>query len=202
MVKQKQKLNECDFIDASEQLGVTVAIIKAVCEVEAPRGGFLRNGEPTILFERHKFHQFTGGVYSKKRPDISNPRPGGYLGYSQEHLRLQEAVALDREAALKSASWGRFQIMGFNYKLCGFSNLQQFINAMYRSEKAQLDAFINFIKSVKLQDELQKMDWHGFAKSYNGKYYWKNHYARKLEKAYIKYRDEKLTNKKVQPQRF
>ncbi|CAA0152172.1 N-acetylmuramidase family protein [Tenacibaculum maritimum] len=187
MVKIKPTLNESDFIDAAKQLNVSVAVIKAVCEVEAPRGGFLRYGQPVILFERHKFHQFTEGIYSKTNSDISNPRPGGYLGYSQEHLRLQKATKLNREAGLKSASWGRFQIMGFNYKLCGFTSLQKFINAMYRSEKSQLDAFVNFIKSVKLQDELQKLDWHGFARAYNGKNYYKNKYAKRLKKAYKKY---------------
>ncbi len=190
MVKTKSSLKEADFKDAARQLGVSVAVIKAVCEVEAPRGGFLRYGEPTILFERHKFHQFTEGVYSKKHPQISNPRPGGYLGYGQEHLRLQEAVELDRESALKSASWGRFQIMGFNYKLCGFKTLQKFINAMYRSEKDQLNAFVKFIQSVKLQDELQELDWSGFARAYNGKNYWKHNYDERLEKAYFKYKNE------------
>ena len=194
MVTTKSSLKQSDFIDAADELQVPVAVVKAVCEVEAPRGGFLRyNNEPVILFERHKFHQFTEGKYTKQHPDISNPRPGGYLGYKQEHLRLQEATNLDREAALKSASWGRFQIMGFNYKLCGFSKLQNFINAMYHSEKSQLDAFVKFIKSVKLQDELQRLDWHGFSRAYNGKNYWKNNYAERLEKAYNKFKYEKIS---------
>jgi len=58
-----RKINEKDFKEAAETLGVEVAIIKAVCEVEAPMGGFLRTGEPVILFERHKFHQFTDGIF-------------------------------------------------------------------------------------------------------------------------------------------
>ncbi|MFL0089706.1 N-acetylmuramidase family protein [Tenacibaculum maritimum] len=188
MVTTKKQLNNADFKDAAKQLGVSVAVVKAVRDVEAPRGGFLRyNNEPTILFERHKFHQFTSGVYSTKYPDISNARPGGYIGYSQEHLRLQKAAKLNREAALKSTSWGLFQIMGFNYKMCGYQTLQMFINDMYLSEKKQLMAFVSFVKSVNLQDELQRLDWHAFARNYNGKNYRKNKYAKRLANAYKKY---------------
>ncbi|CAL2079131.1 Peptidoglycan-binding protein [Tenacibaculum dicentrarchi] len=193
-----RKINEKDFKEAAKTLGVEVAIIKAVCEVEAPMGGFLQTGEPVILFERHKFHQFTDGIFSEKHPTISNPRAGGYISGRREHFRLQEAEKLNREAALKSASWGKFQIMGFNYKLCGFSNIQTFINAMYNSEKAQLKAFVNFIKSVGLSDELRRKDWKGFARGYNGRAYYKNAYDKKLKRAYInqiqKSYDKKLSN--------
>lgn len=178
-------LTENDFKQAAISLEVETAIIKAVCEVEAPMGGFFNNGAPTILFERHKFHQFTGGVYSNNHPTISNPRAGGYIGGIREHYRLQIAVDLNRDAALKSASWGKFQIMGFNYKLCGFVTLQSFVNAMYKSEKEQLKAFVNFIKSVGLNDELQRKDWKGFARGYNGRAYYKNAYDKKLKRAYI-----------------
>ncbi|MCT4698479.1 N-acetylmuramidase family protein [Tenacibaculum haliotis] len=180
-----KKINETDFKEAANALNVEIAIIKAVCEVEAPFGGFFSNGQPTILFERHKFHQFTGGVYSNHYPTISNPRAGGYIGGRREHFRLQKAEALSRDAALKSASWGKFQLMGFNYKLCGFKTLQDFINAMYKGEKEQLRAFVNFIKSVGLNDELQRKDWKGFARGYNGRAYYKNAYDKKLKRAYI-----------------
>lgn len=183
-------VSNIDFSEVARLLGVEVAAIKAVCEVEAPRGGFHSDGQPRILFERHKFHQFTGGIYSKKHPEISNPRAGGYKGGKEEHLRLQMACKLNRTAALKSASWGKFQIMGFNYRLCGFSNLQSFINAMYKSEREQLEAFSKFIQSVGLKDELQRKDWKGFARGYNGRAYYKNKYDLKMEKAYLKYKKQ------------
>ena len=182
-----KKLTKKDYQKAANELQVDVAVIKAVCKVEAPMGGFLSNGTPVILFERHKFHQFTKGIFSQDYPSISNPRPGGYKGKYKEHDRLQSAVNLDRESALLSASWGKFQIMGFNYKLCGFEDLQDFINAMFKSEEEQLYAFVNFIKSVKLQDELQRKDWKAFAKAYNGKAYRKNKYAKRMQEAYNYY---------------
>lgn len=180
----KPVLTEADFTRAATAIGCSVAAIKAVCAVEAPRGGFLPDGQPTILFERHKFSQRTGGKFDKQAPDISNPKRGGYLGGATEHGRLQKAAALDRTAALESASWGKFQIMGFNWKACGFTSVQAFINAMYESEGAQLDAFIGFVKSEGLADELREHRWADFARRYNGADYAVNRYDTKLAAAY------------------
>lgn len=179
-----KKLQECDFVTAANLLKVEVAVIKAVAEVEAPKGGFLPDGQVRILFERHKFHQHTKGKFSTKHPDISNSSPGGYVGEAGEHKRLAKAVALDRNAALISASWGKFQIMGENWDDLGYDSLQEFINAMHASELEQLMAFVKFIKVNKLADELQRKDWAAFAYRYNGKNYAINKYDKKMAAAY------------------
>lgn len=178
-------LTEQDYINAAKELGCEVAAIKAVSEVEAPKGGFQTDGRPTILFERHKFHEFTSGKYSASNPDISNPRPGGYM--KDENARLAKAANLNRTAALKSTSWGKFQIMGFNHSLVGFPVLQDFINAMYKSEGEQLKAFVKFIKANKLDDELRDKRWADFARVYNGRNYHINEYDKKMEAAYKKF---------------
>lgn len=178
-------LTEQDYKNAAADLKCEVAAIKAVAEVESLNGGFQSDGKPKILFERHKFHQFTNGKYSAANPDISNLRAGGYT--SNEHLRLEKATKLNRTEALKSASWGKFQIMGFNYSIVGFSTLQDFINAMYRSEADQLKAFVQFIKSNKLDDELRDKRWSDFARIYNGSNFHINKYDVKMANAYKKY---------------
>lgn len=181
----KPLLSEQDLERSAKSLGCEVAAIKAVCQVEAPNGGFLSDGRPNILFERHKFSQFTGGQFDASDPDISNPKAGGYgAGGVNQHDRLGRAADLDREAALKSASWGKFQIMGFNFSAAGFKDLQSFINAMYRSEGAQLDAFVAFIKHEGLADELREHRWADFARRYNGPSYAINRYDTKLAAAY------------------
>ncbi|RDI25169.1 uncharacterized protein DUF3380 [Pseudacidovorax intermedius] len=180
----KPVLTPADFARAAATLGCEIAAIQAVCQVEAPRGGFLPDGRPVILFERHQFSRRTGRAYDASYPDISSPKPGGYIGGAAEHDRLARAAALDRPMALQSASWGRFQIMGFNYEACGFSSLQSFINAMYRSEGDQLDAFVEFIASEGLADELREHRWADFARRYNGPEYAANRYDTKLAAAY------------------
>lgn len=180
----KPTLTEQDFVDAAGKLGCSVAAIKAVCIVEAPRGGFLPSGEPTILFERHQFSKRTGRKFDMDHPHISNPKPGGYKGGQAEHDRLAEAAALDRDAAMESTSFGKFQIMGFNYAPAGFEALQAFINAMYESEGRQLDAFVSFIQHEGLAVFLRNHQWAAFAKRYNGANYSINSYDTKLAAAY------------------
>lgn len=191
------KLTPEDFQWAAKELGCEVAAILAVDRVESRGAGFIPGTtEPTILFERHVFHRLTNGVFST--PDnvnISNKVPGGYKGGIAEHSRLQAAVALGkgreksyadwvRVQALKSCSWGRFQIMGFNHELAGYSDLQDFINAMYKDERKQLEAFVAFIKNTGLVRYLNSKDWAGFALRYNGKEYARNQYDVKLRDAY------------------
>ena len=179
-------LQECDFVTAANLLGCEVAAVKAVAEVESTGSGFQTDGKPKILFERHYFHKLTNGRFSKTHPEISNPAAGGYG--SNQHARLEQAAKLDREAALQSASWGKFQIMGAHWKALGYKSIQDFINAMYANETEHLMAFVKFVKTNGLADELKRKDWAGFAKGYNGPAYAKNQYDKKMALAYEKYR--------------
>lgn len=183
----KPILTNQDFIDAAAILNCSVAAIKAVAEVESSGDGFLSTDEPKILFERHIFSKRTNRLFDKSNPGVSDASPGGYGAVSGQHKRLQEAVSLDRNAALMSASWGKFQIMGFNFALAGFNSLQEFITAMYQSEREHLIAFINFIKHTSLDDELRELRWADFARKYNGPQYQKNNYDTKLLAAYKKF---------------
>lgn len=85
------------------------------------------------------------------------------------YVRLSKAYLLDKSAALKSASWGMFQIMGFNYETCGYKSVEEFVNAMATSEKEQVTAFASFIKAnKKLSKAIKEKDWLTFAVNYNG----------------------------------
>ena len=183
----KNNITEEDYKIAAANIGCEVAAIKAVVEVESPRGPFYDNGEPTLLFERHIFRRETGGKYDRSHPDISGPR-GGYGVTSKQHARLARASALDRNAALRSASWGMFQIMGFNHEAAGHPTLQGFINAMYRDSASQLRAFVAFIRNDPvLVKALRERDWVTFARRYNGPAHAENNYSGKLGSAYKKH---------------
>lgn len=167
-----QKLTSQDFQNAAKKLGVSVAHIKAVTEVESRGSGFLDDGRPKILFERHVFRKrlIEKGISVQNTPsDIVNAASGGYLGGAKEHERLDRAAKINRDAALESASWGMFQIMGYHWKTLGYPSLQAFINAMYRDEGGQLDAFVRFIEAdPRLLRALKSQDWSAFALIYNG----------------------------------
>lgn len=183
----KAKITEQDYINAAKQLNVEVAMIKAFAKKEAKSSGFITDSEPRILFERHKFHQKTKGIYSAKYPDISNKTPGGYGKEAVQHKRLQKASALNRNAALESASWGLFQVLGENWKSLGYATLQAFVNAMYESEAKQLDAFIRFIKVNKIDVDMRNKNFQNIARKYNGPNYAINNYDKDLKKYYIQF---------------
>jgi len=181
-------LNEDDYIAAAALLKCEIAAIKAVAEVESRGAGFLPDGRPKILFERHKFHAFTGGRYDATHPDISNKSPGGYgAGGTHQWDRFNEAAALDQTAAIKSCSWGKFQVMGFNFNVCGFANVEDFHAAMLKTEGEHLKAFSNFISGNNLAGALRNRQWAALAEGYNGKDYKINQYDTKLAAAYAKY---------------
>lgn len=186
-------LVELDFQNAARVLRCNVAAMKAVCEVEAPEGGFDAEGRPRILFEGHKFSAATSGRFDRSHPTLSFASwtrehyargATADLRNAGEHRRLQAAAQLDRQAALASASWGKFQILGANFAACGFASLQAFINAMYAGESQQLAAFVQFVKHERLDDEMRELRWADFARRYNGPSYALNSYDRKLDAAY------------------
>jgi len=181
-------LSEADFKAAADQLGVELATVKAIAEVESTDSAFLTSGDPVILFEAQIFSSQTGGEYDTDHPNISAPvwdrTLYGKSGQHQ-HTRLDEAIELDETAALKSASWGMFQIMGFNHGKAGYDTVQEFVGAMEESESKQLGAFVNFVESnSNMVKALQEKDWASFAYSYNGAGYKANAYDTKLEDAY------------------
>lgn len=178
-------LSEEDYQNAATRLSAEVAAIKAVAQVETMGKAFDDNGRPTILFERHHFHRHTGGKYDATNPTISNATAGGYGKFSAQYDKLEEAYKLDEEAALKSASWGRFQIMGSNHAASGFDTVRAFVLAMTRSEAAHLDAFVSFVDSNKTRVKaLRDKDWATFAKMYNGAGYAKGGYDVNMKNAY------------------
>lgn len=183
----KPTLQDVDYTRVASLLGVSVPAIKAVADVESSGQGFLASGEPKILFEAHVFDRLTGGRYRRSHPQISSKSWNKALygaGGANQHKRLQLAVSLDRDAGLQSASWGKFQIMGFNWRRTGRASLQAFISAQYISEAEHLKDFAGIVKSFGLVDELQRLDWSGFASGYNGPGYAANRYDTKMAAAY------------------
>ncbi|MCE9993293.1 N-acetylmuramidase family protein [Enterobacter asburiae] len=182
------KIDDIDYEEAANELGCEVAAIKAVAKTETGSYGsyfkFEDNDDyvPAILFERHHFHKYTNGEYDQFE-DISNPVAGGYGATSIQYTKLVKAYALDKKAAMKSASWGKFQILASNYAAAGYASPEDFIFALSKSEKNHLKAFVSFIKADKtLLRSIRTKDWVSFAKKYNGPR--QKGYDLKMEKNY------------------
>ncbi|MBF0308071.1 MAG: DUF3380 domain-containing protein [Magnetococcales bacterium] len=172
---------------ACHTLGVEAAVLWAVLQVETSGVGFLPDRRPGILFERHIFSRRTGGRFDAGHPGVSQPQAGGYgpEGAAQ-YDRLAEALALDRRAALESASWGLGQVMGFNAGVAGYAGVEELVAAMMQGEDAHVAAMTAFIRKNGLARALAGRDWASFARGYNGVDYARNAYDRKLAEAYGK----------------
>lgn len=180
---------------AARALGCKLAALQAVVEVESAGRGFLSDGRPKILFEGHVFWRYTKGRYEGSDPTICYQKwtkkhysrgPNADARGDGELLRLAEAMQLSRTAALMSASYGMFQIMGFNFALCGYTSVHAFYDGMCQSAEKQLQAFCEYIKQVGLADELKELRWEDFARKYNGPLFSRNAYDSKLAAAYAK----------------
>ncbi len=187
------KLLTADQINkAAKSIDVHPAAIRAVVEVESSGGGFLKNGKPKILFEGHIFWTqlqakgISPSKYKKGNEDILYPNwtRKHYKGGNAEYKRLNKALQINRQAALASASWGMFQVMGFNYFVTEYKDVEAFVKAQYKSEYEHLKAFLGYVERNRLTGHLKARNWAKFASGYNGKDYKKNRYDEKLKAAY------------------
>jgi hypothetical protein len=189
-------LSPSALASAAAALGCSLPALQAVVDVESAGRGFLNNGEVKVLFEGHVFWKYTHGRYADTHPTLCYPK------WTKEHYargatadergfgeieRLEQAIELNRPAAQMSASYGMFQLMGFNFALCGYTHVGSFYDAMCRSAAEQLQAFCEYIKHVGLADELRERRWADFARKYNGSGFKANRYDDKLALAYAKH---------------
>ncbi|MBI2382335.1 MAG: DUF3380 domain-containing protein [Gammaproteobacteria bacterium] len=178
----------------AEHLQVHPAALCAVLDVESRGEGFLPDGRPAILFERHVFYKRLAAAGAEveglaaRFPMLVNPQRGGYAGGSAEWLRLTNAQGLAGEhsaAAYESCSWGLFQIMGYHWARVGYGSCAEFVAAMDLGEPAHLVAFARFVESdPALLKALRARKWADFAKLYNGPAYKENRYDVKLASAF------------------
>ncbi|BCM95126.1 hypothetical protein [Burkholderia phage FLC6] len=195
-IRQKY-LTMASFQAAAQALGVTPAHVRTVCAVESNGAGFLPDGRVKILFERH---WFSASLIDRKIPnyqtlaaansDIINHTPGGYIGGTGEYPRLARAIKIDPYSAYYAASYGLFQIMGFNASFAGYGTPEALYNACQQSETNQLLAFVSFIKNYRagvLWTALKAQDWVKFALNYNGSNYKANQYDTKLATNFATY---------------
>lgn len=181
-------LDDIDLPKLGNRIGVGEDELHAFMDVETRGTGFDSEGRPRILFERHIFWKYLPKEKRANAPrDLANSQSGGYGAESAQYGRLKRALKIDRRAALFACSWGLGQVMGFNHKAAGYADIDSMILAFMDDEEAHLEAAVQFIITNRLDDELRRHDWAGFAKGYNGPAYRKNRYDTKLAEAFRKW---------------
>lgn len=189
-------LSQQDIETFADNWSLEVAVVRTVYRVESGGLGFV-GIKPKILFEGHVFWKQLqkAGIDPKKHVqgnrDILFPswQPTSYVGGLGEHARLERAMLIDPSSALRSASWGLFQILGLHSDMLGYTSVQDFVAAMTLAERDQLDAFGRFISVTRYRGKpllawLKAHEWASFAAGYNGPGYARNKYDIKLAQAY------------------
>ncbi|EDT38603.1 N-acetylmuramidase domain-containing protein [Burkholderia ambifaria] len=192
--RDPRHLTDADLQRSADRLQVDLAAVRAVNEVESHGAGFLPDGRPVILYERHVMCRqlaaagLDADALAAKYPALVNPKRGGYAGDTAEYARLASASQISTVCALEATSWGAFQIMGFHWRALGYPDVFAFVDAMKVSEAEQLEAFVRFIVADKtLLAALRGRKWAKFAELYNGRAYAENLYDVKLERAFDRY---------------
>ncbi|QND53958.1 N-acetylmuramidase family protein [Phyllobacterium sp. 628] len=182
---------------SNEATGANIepAALLAIAEVESGGTIFYKiNGryEPPIRFEGHYFDRLLPIEERRfaRSKGLSSNLAGGVKNPASQEARwklLEQAAAINREAAYKSVSWGIGQVMGENWEHLGYPNVDALVEEARSSLAGQVRIMIRFILWKALRSALRRHDWKRFAYCYNGPSYAENHYTTKLKQAYARY---------------
>ncbi len=188
IVPNRAPVADAEVRQLAAQNNLEPAALLAAVQVESVRQGFDANGRPIILFEPHIFSRMTQRRYDESHPTISY-RSWGAVRYprtqDERWAQLRAAYTLDPEAAVASASWGKFQIMGMNFQSAGYGSATEFIADLSKSEIAEYRAFLTYTISNNILDDLQRLDFEGFSRVYNGPGQVER-YGRLMREAYVR----------------
>jgi hypothetical protein len=164
------------------RLAIPLANILACIDVESGgvvdtpikcRDGVVRD-YPVIRFEGHYFYKRVNPSLQAKAiaEKLAAPVPGAIANPSSQQSRWDTleypAQELDMNAAIESTSWGVGQVMGANWQMLGLSNAIEFLNKALSGVSGQISLMFGYIEKAGLVDELQRGDFAGFARGYNG----------------------------------
>ena len=185
-----KRLDDLDLPKLGAAIGVGEDELHAVLDVETRGGGFDSSGRPKMLFEPHIFYRELKDPRDRAeavKRGLAYKKWGTKKYPSDSYPRFFAACKINQAAAYRSCSWGLGQIMGFNCTLAGYHTARMMVDDFLDDEEAHLKAMVEFIKNSKLDDELRKHDWSGFARGYNGPGYAKHGYHIKLKAAFKKW---------------
>lgn len=178
---------ECEA--CADSLGISPELVQTVARVES------QGDLSAFLFEPHVFSRLTNHKYDATHPDVSYPNwdRTKYPSRKENRLiQLGKAIRLEPLKAYEAASWGIFQIMGFNYKDAGYTSALSMSQDLQSSVVANINAFGNMLRKMGLIDTLRNKEWEKFARVYNGPGFKLNNYHIKMQNEY-----ERIINSQV-----
>jgi uncharacterized protein YraI len=162
--------------------GLDPRVLEAILQVESGGRTHGPDGQPIIRFESHIFENRAGDTeyfrHNEAQPwtgqqwrrSAGEPWRDIHTGrQADEYAAFEFAKSLNPKAAYESISVGAPQIMGFNHARIGYPSAQAMFEAFERSAPAQTIGLISYMLSdPALVDAIQRRDWEGIARGYNG----------------------------------
>lgn len=175
-------LSSEDFDQAAAAMNVPRHMLRAVASVESRGQAYGDDGRCIIAYEPHVFQRLTGGAFDKyktisQRYVLPWKAPSDHVYHMDQSQRwdaLIFAAGFDFISAVQSASWGLFQIMGFNHKLCGYGDIRNFLEDMYAGEEMQMRMWLRFLEAWDCVEPLRREDPLAFALRYNAGKNWRD----------------------------
>ena len=156
------------------------AVLGAIAKAESGGFGWFKDGRIKMLPEPHIFLR---KLPKEKRSEARRLKLANTASFkatraSGHYRRMKGAAprfdlfekwrAFDEEAAFASCSWGTYQIMGFNHRICGYPTAKAMVLDFLNGEKVQLKAFVNFLLKKKLKIAIRNKDFALIETRYNG----------------------------------
>ena len=173
----------------SKEMGIDTAAAIAVLCVESGGSGFAASGKILIRFENHMFYNWwgknnkeefdkyfvfnatqswTGHKFRTSEDDdfqVLHEKPATQ---ATEWEVLDFARTLDDSAALYSISMGAPQVMGSNFKMIGYDNVQDMFDNFNKDMFYHICALFDFCRTADLVKHMKSKDFIAFARGYNG----------------------------------
>lgn len=169
-------------------MGCEIATLQAIIQVETAGSGYDSEGRPKALFEPHIFYRLIADDKAALRlaiaAGVAYKRQGTKPYPRDSYPHIKEAMKINPAAACMATSWGLGQILGENFKKCGYPSVLAMVLAFMAGEDAQIKAMASFLVASDLTIALREKNWTKIERVYNGPSGWKHGYARKLAAAY------------------
>lgn len=165
-----------DYRRGASALAAPSLHLMAVSAIESAGENFWLLGNrqvPPVRLEAHIFDARTGGRYRTSHPHLSSQRWNPALAARSKAgawAQLEEAMALDKRAAMEATSWGPFQIMGFHWRPLGYPSVEVFVDDVDGpDDDGQMDMFVRFVLADRrLLQAIRDGDWQTWETIYNG----------------------------------
>ena len=195
-----RRLAQGDVGDAARWLGVETAVLLSFMEVEAAGRGFDGRARPKMLFEPHVFWRELGAGQKRDRAareGLAYSNWGAAKYPADSYPRLRSAMSIDQGAALRSASWGLGQIMGFNSAAAGHQSVESMIQSAIQGEREQLWSMVTLMRTWGMvpmltgRDFTKASSWEPAALKWNGAGFATHNYHGRIADAYLKHSGRK-----------